>query len=235
MSKPYLCIAHRGGQAGPQNSLEAIEHSLQIGVDAIEIDIWHVEGELLVTHDRRLGHALPGAGLILQQPLSALTSLQLSNGEPVPLLMDILNKISNRTLLNIEIKNPGCVEPLVTQLEHYREMSGNTFENIVVSSFNHHEIYALKLREQSLKRGVLIEGIPYDYAQCCEALEAYSFHTHVGFTNQDLVNDAHKRGLVHWVYTGNFADEWQLMYDLGVDGVFTDNTESFMDFRANSN
>lgn len=235
MPKPYLCIAHRGGQAGPQNSIEAIEHSLQIGVDAIEIDIWHIEGELLVTHDRRLGHALPGAGLILQQSLSALTSLQLSNGEPVPLLIDILNKVSNRTLLNIEIKNPGCVDPLVTQLERYREMSGNTFENIVVSSFNHHEIHALKLREKSLKRGVLIEGIPYDYAQCCEALEAYSFHTHVGFTSQDLVNDAHKRGFVHWVYTGNFSDEWQLMYDLGVDGVFTDNTESFMDFRANLN
>lgn len=232
MPRPYLCIAHRGGQAGPQNSLAAIEHSLQLGVDAIEIDIWHIEGELLVTHDRRLGHALPGSGLILQQPLAALKPLKLSNGEPLPVLQDILNKVSNRTLLNIEIKNAGCVEPLLQQLEHYCEASGNTLEHIVVSSFNHHELYALKQQKSTLKRGVLIEGIPLDYANCCAALGAYSFHTHVGFTNQALVEDSHKHGLVHWVYTGNFADEWQAMYDLGVDGVFTDNTESFMAFRG---
>ncbi len=231
MKRPYLCIAHRGGQQGPQNSIESIEHSLNLGVDAIEIDIWHIEGKLLVTHDGRLGGALPGSGPLLQQPLEQLKKLKLRNGEAVPFLHDILNKVRDGILLNIEIKNPGTALPLIQALENYREASGNTLDNIVVSSFNHQELFTLMKNKKEIKRGVLIKDIPIDYAACCDALGAYSFHTHVSYTTADLVKDAHKRGLQHWVHTGNFEDEWQSMLDIGVDGVFTDFTEKFMAFR----
>src|SRR5690606_12459710 len=93
-----LCIAHRGGpilndHVSPENSLEAIRRSLDLGVDAIEIDIWQIEGELIVTHDRRLGRQLKGKGLITDKPLQELRQLTLENGEPVPVLTQVLELV----------------------------------------------------------------------------------------------------------------------------------------------
>lgn len=67
------CIAYRGGCGhGSKNTLTTIEHSITLGTDAIEIDVWQVEQELLIIHDRRLGRLLPGNGLISQQHFDAL-------------------------------------------------------------------------------------------------------------------------------------------------------------------
>src|SRR5690625_7874278 len=63
VTRRLFCIAHRGG-TGPENSLEAINASLALGVDAIEIDLWYAGGELLVTHDSRLGRLISVLGTL---------------------------------------------------------------------------------------------------------------------------------------------------------------------------
>ena len=111
MNRRLFCIAHRGGP-GPENSLEAINASLALGVDAIEIDVWYVGGELLITHDRRLGRQIPGQGALLDLSRDQLRALRLENGEAIPTLNDVLGTIGDRVLLNIEIKGPDCALPL---------------------------------------------------------------------------------------------------------------------------
>lgn len=226
MSHPLYCIAHRGGP-GPENSLEAIDKSLALGVDAIEIDLWHVWDKLLVTHDRRLGRQLPGEGELMDQSPRTLAALHLENGEPIPTLDDVLARVQDRVLLNIEIKSPQCVVPLVEcLLSHKLDL-----EQYLVSSFDHHQLYQLRHRLPQVKRGVLIAGIPLDYARCCDALDAYSFNTDIDFVSQELVDDAHSRGLKHWVYTANHPDEWQELSAMGVDGVFTDRPGELLAFN----
>lgn len=111
-------IAHRGG-AGlrPENSLAAVEHAIELGVDGIEVDV-HLskDGEVVVYHDFRLnryltregGDWLPETGaavkdLTLQQlrsydigrikpdtPAAAKHPNQVpSDGEPIPTLREI--------------------------------------------------------------------------------------------------------------------------------------------------
>jgi len=82
-----------------------------------------------------------------------------------------------------------------------------------------------------VKRGVLIEGIPLDYAQCCEPLNAYSFNSHLSFITPELLADARKRGLQNWVYTVNHADDWRWLQGWGVDAVFTDKPDQLMAFN----
>ena len=106
-TKPLLCIAHRGGpQMGPtplpENSLAAIARALDLGVYAVEIDVFHIEGELLVTHDRRLGRVVSGQGIITEQPLSYLRKQQLENGEPIPTLQQVLELVGDKAVLNIQ-------------------------------------------------------------------------------------------------------------------------------------
>ena len=234
---PLFCIAHRGGpiigdNISPENSLQAIRASLDLGVDAIEIDIWNIEGELLVTHDRRLGGKLSGAGVITSKTLSELRELRLENGEPLPTLTQVLELVGDRALLNIEIKGPDTVPTLIKTLNQFSSDHQISMEQYAVSSFDHQQLFQMLQQAPEIKRGVLIEGIPLDYAQCCVALKAYSFNTRVNFLSQELIDDARRRGFKNWVYTVNEQDDWEWMVELGVDGVFTDKPAELMAFNA---
>src|SRR5690606_18931789 len=175
-----LCIAHRGGplladHVSPENSLEAIRRSLALGVDAIEIDVWQIEGELLVTHDRRLGRQLKGKGLLTGKSLDELRQFTLENGEAIPTLTDVLTLIGDRALLNIEIKGQHCVPALVDMLRSFSHDHRISLDQYIVSSFDHQQLFQMLQRAPAIKRAVLVEGIPLDYARCCDALQAYAF------------------------------------------------------------
>lgn len=221
MFKPLTCIAHRGG-SGPENSLEAITSSLALGVEAIEIDLWYLQGELWVTHDRRLGRQLAGTGQLLEQSLETLQKLRLENGEPIPRLNQVLELIGDRALLNIEIKGPNCAAALAHALRDYRQATALGLDQYLVSSFDHPQLHQMLKLLPEVKRGVLVAGIPLDYARCSEDLRAYSLNSDIDFVSAELVEDAHQRGLKSWVYTANHRDDWQRLSQMGVDGVFTD-------------
>ncbi len=231
------CIAHRGGplikdKPLPENSLAAIARALDLGVYAVEIDIYQVEGELFVTHDRRLGKLVSGQGVITELPLTYLREQHLENGELLPTLQQVLALVGSRALLNIEIKGPDCVPTLTKMLTGFCHDHQQSFEQYFVSSFDHQQLNQCLQALPQVRRGVLIEGIPLDYAQCCDALQAYSFNTHLSFITPALLDDARKRGLQNWVYTVNREDEWVWLQSLGVDAVFTDRPDALLAFNA---
>lgn len=233
--KPLLCIAHRGGpqfaqSTLPENSLAAIARALELGVYAIEIDIFQIEGELLVTHDRRLGRVTSGEGIITEQSLEYLREQRLDNGELIPTLQQVLELVGDRALLNIEIKGANSVPALRSVLAEYVSSHQGNYEQYLISSFDHQQLFHCMQQLPQIKRGVLIEGIPLDYAACCEPLNAYSFNTHLSFLTQELIQDAQKRGLKNWVYTVNHEDDWKSMLSLGVDAVFTDKPDRLLAF-----
>jgi glycerophosphoryl diester phosphodiesterase len=234
--RPLLCIAHRGGPlAGPaplpENSLAAIARALTLGVYAVEIDVFQIQGELFVTHDRRLGRAVSGQGIITEQSLDYLTAQQLANGEPLPRLQQVLELIGDKALLNIEIKGANTVPTLLRVLDDYIQAHQASYDQYCVSSFDHQQLFQCLQQAPQLKRGVLIEGIPLDYAACCEPLKAYSLNTHLSFITPELIQDAQARGLKNWVYTVNHEDDWQFMQQLGVDAVFTDRPDALIAFN----
>lgn len=235
--KPLLCIAHRGGPQFfesflPENSLAAIARALELGVYAIEIDVFQVEGELLVTHDRRLGRVVSGEGIITERSLDYLRQQKLANGEPMPNLQQVLALVGDKALLNIEIKGANSVPALTRTLDEFVTNHQGNYEQYIISSFDHQQLFQAMQQLPQVKRGVLIEGIPLDYAACCAPLKAYSFNTHLSFVTPELIQDAQQRGLKNWVYTVNHEDDWRLMSSLGVDAVFTDSPDRLLAFIA---
>lgn len=234
--KPLLCIAHRGGPlAGPaplpENSLAAITRALALGVDAIEIDVFQVQGELLVTHDRRLGRVVSGEGVIEQLPLAYLRAQTLANGEPLPTLRQVLQCVGDRALLNIEIKGQGTAPVVVAHLQEQFYSQQACAEQYLISSFDHQQLYQCLQQLPEVRRGVLIEGVPLDYAACCAPLNAYSLNSSLSFVTPALLQDARARGLKNWVYTVNCESDWQALQRLGVDAVFTDKPDALLAFN----
>ncbi len=217
---------------GAENSLEAISQSLTLGVDGIEIDVWRIKNELLVIHDRRVGRLFPGKGHLLEYTPDELRKLANDVGLHIPTLREVLELVGNRALLNIELKGPSCSTSVANELEAFVRDGNLSFEPYVVSSFDHHQLLTFKELLPQVKRGVLISGIPLDYAKCCEPLEAYSFHLDVNFISQPLIDDAKQRGLKTWVYTVNKKDDMRHLSAMGVDGVFTDDPEKLLKMNA---
>lgn len=233
LAKPLLCIAHRGGsQQFSENTLAAFEESLNIGVDAIELDVWNLGGELLITHDRRLGKTLPGQGRLIDQHPQQLKELILACGNRIATLTEALQLIGDRVTLNIELKSPDCADLVADTLEMFVRDNALGFEHYVVSSFDHRQLYEFKQHLPQVKRGILVEGIPLHYATGFDELEAYSFHPSINFINADLVSDAQRHGFKVWTYTVNEEDDMQLMSELGVDGIFTDYPKRLMNLNA---
>ena len=218
-----LCFAHRGGRGhGTENTLSTIELGLSQGAYGIEIDVWNVAGSLLVTHDRRLGRVIKGEGHLLSLTAKDILSLENYDGSKVPTLLDVLHLVGNKAVLNIEVKGPNCIALVAKQLKDFCHSSGIRVENYVISSFDHQQLYWLKENEPQFRRGVLVCNIPLDYAKCCDALGAYSFHPSIDFMNQSLIDDAIQRHAKVFVYTVNDIDDFQTLSTMGIAGVFSD-------------
>lgn len=229
LPNPLTCIAHRGGRGNfTENTLEAVQSALKLGVDAIEIDVWQIQGQWLVTHDRRLGNTLPGEGLLLEQSPEHLKSLPLKNGGQLATLEQILSAVGDQCRLNLEMKGPDCAEGLANLLLSHCRDHQLAPDQFIVSSFDHQQLFRFKQHFQAVPLGVLIEGIPINLAETCSTLEAHYLNAGIYFVNQDLIEDAHRRGAQVWVYTANYSDEWAWLSTIGVDGVFTDEPEQLL-------
>lgn len=214
-------IAHRGASGEfPENTLLAIEQAIAQHADAIEIDVFAVENQLVVIHDHYLQRTTNGIGSIYDYTLAELRRLDAGLGQQIPLLQEVLDILPSEMWLNIELKGDNTAVPLL-QLLNEREASGYSLNNLLISSFNHHLLAWLKQQKPQLKLGALIYGLPLDYAAIAQQLQAHSLNCDIGFINQKLVDDAHARGLKVYVYTVDQPDEIDRLKCYGVDGIFT--------------
>jgi len=221
-----ICFAHRGASGyEPENTLAAVEKAITLGADWIEIDVYIVEKELVVFHDQRLERTTNGTGLIMEQSLEYIRSLDAGNGQRIPTLQEVLNLVNRRAGINIELKGPGTADYTVSLIQGNIRNEKWAYENFLISSFNHHELARVKYLEPLIKTGALAVGIPIGYARFAQELGAYSVHCNLDFVNEAFVQDAHARSLKVFVFTVNNQDDLARMEALGVDGVFTNYPE----------
>ena len=216
-------IAHRGASGDyPENTLLAIEHAIAQQADAVEIDVFAVDGELIVIHDHHLSRTTNGQGSIYQYSLDQLLQLDAGRGQRIPTLWQVLQLLAPTSLwLNIELKGDNTVAPLLPLLANAERELAFSPQRLVVSSFNHHLLAALKQQRPSLKLGALTASLPLHYAAFASELGAYSVNCDVSFINQAMVEDAKTRGLKVFVYTVDQADDIARLQRYGVDGIFS--------------
>ena len=230
MQKPdLLCIGHRGAMGHePENTLVSIYKALELGSPCIEVDVYSVDGRLVVFHDARLERTTNGVGYLSEQSFEYLRSLDAGGGHRIPTLEEVCDAIGSQACLNIELRVPGTAAPVAELISTLLE-SGWNKEAILVSSFNHRELLEVKQLHQDIKLGALIRGLLVDDAKFAEDLGAFSVHPSLDFVDQRFVADAHFRNLKVYVHTVNHTEDIVKMYKLGVDGVFTDFPERVLE------
>ena len=109
-SEYVFVIAHRGDWRNfPENSLEAIESAIQMGVDIVELDVHRTaDGEIVVCHDKTIDRTTNGKGKISELTLDYIRTRNLRAGHKVvtrykmPTLEEALDVCKDRILINID-------------------------------------------------------------------------------------------------------------------------------------
>ena len=115
-----ICIGHRGACGyAPENTLAAFELAITMGCPWLELDVYAVEGELLVIHDDTLERTTNGKGQVMQTPLATLRSLDAGNGQQIPTLKEVIELVDHRAGINIELKGPHTAAPVCQLLHDY--------------------------------------------------------------------------------------------------------------------
>lgn len=212
----------------PENTLESIRKALELGASYVEVDVYCIDGHLVVFHDDRLERTTDGVGYIKDQSFEYLRSLDVGGGQQIPTLEEVCETIYPYACINIELKGPGTAKP-VSVLISELVRNGWKMDAILVSSFDHRQLLEIKRLDAEIKLGALIGGLPVDDAKFAEELGAFSVHPSLEFIDQRFVDDAHTRNLKVYVYSVNHPDDIVRMHELGVDGVFTNFPERVLD------
>ena len=221
--KTFVKIGHRGAMGyEPENTLLSFKKALELGVDAIELDVYACKtGELVVIHDDKVDRTSNGKGYVIEKTFDELRALDAGKGEKIPTLSEVLDLVNRKVKVNIELKGVGTAKPVSNLIKDYVDNKGWNFDDFIVSSFNHYELKEFGELSPNIKIGALIVGIPIGFAEFAEKLNAHSVNLCVEFINQEFVDDAHKRGMKVYVWTVNDADEIRRMKSLGIDGIFS--------------
>ncbi len=216
-------FAHRGASGrAPENTLRAVEEAIALGAEGIEIDVYAVEGELVVIHDSRLERTTNGRGRVMASSLSYLRSLDAGQGQKIPFLREILDLVDRRVAVNVELKGPGTAGPAAALVERYARDLGWRHGNVLFSSFLHHELAVARREAPRIPRGLLTRSPILPSKRLLAELAPVSVHIRLDRVGSRFVDGAHRRGLKVFVYTVNREEDFQSLMDMGVDGVFTD-------------
>ncbi|PQB07744.1 hypothetical protein BST83_11710 [Polaribacter filamentus] len=111
VGKDVIVVAHRGDwRNAPENSLQAIENCIKMGVDMVELDVQKTkDNHLIIIHDKRLDRTTTGKGLVSDWTLDSLKTLSLKNGlgnpeklHKIPTLEEALLTTKGKILVNLD-------------------------------------------------------------------------------------------------------------------------------------
>jgi glycerophosphoryl diester phosphodiesterase len=237
-----LAMAHRGGAKHPdlvglENTMEAFRHAWSLGYRYVETDVHTTrDGHLLAFHDATLERTTDGVGRISDLTLAEVGSLRIARRAGIPQLAELLEELPEARL-NIDLKHPECVDPIVTLLERTA-----THHRVCIGSF--HESTLRRFRRRMSRpvptsvgvAGVLALRLPTYGARVARLLGDTGPVLQVPVRNRGitvldrrLLEAAHADGRHVHAWTIDDRAEMERLVDLGVDGIITDRTDVLRD------
>jgi len=214
-----LVVAHRGASAREvENSLAAFRAAMQLGADAVELDVHATaDGTLVVHHDEAIaGRRIP------QLTAHQVAELRLSNGEPIPTLAHVLEAIGPRLQVFVEVKSlpPKFDDRLLEALRR-----GPNPDAYAVHAFDHRIVRRLGARSPALRRGVLSASYPIRPLVALEDAGATVLWQERTLVDRLLVDALHGAAMQLIVWTVDEPADMAQLLALGVDGICTNRPE----------
>jgi len=216
-----LVISHAacGGHA-PENTLAGIRKAIELGSDAIEIDVQATaDGVPVLMHDPTVDRTTNGTGVVAQMTLEQIRALD-AGGEPPPTLAEVLDLTRGKVLLVMEIKQTG-IEEQVARVVH----ATDSLDDVMAWSFFRPALEGMRAAEPRIPCGLLIspEALPqWPKARgLAVKLGAQAVSVFYAGANEQVARDCQRSGLALYTWTVDSSREIIRLIDLGVDGICT--------------
>ena len=232
-------VAHRGASGSglaPENTLAAFERAIQLGVDAVEIDVRATrDGVVVVMHDPTIDRTTNQEGPVDEWTFSQLREADAGGwfgpgfaGERIPTLQEVFDLVRHRAVAVVEIKADWLAKR-VLKVAH----DVDVVDQIVIQSFSPETVRRINAVDPSVPTAFLLGNLPTSPAR----MRARRVAREVLAVGANILNVWHaaltppffeemrKRGVSVWTWT---VDEEAVMRDviqMGVQGVITNHPD----------
>ena len=211
--KKILNIAHRGfTRTFPENTLNAFEDAIRMGVDCIECDVRETsDHSFVICHDEILM-----GRKIAHMSLSEIKNIQYKDNFKIPTLQDVLELCKNRVKLLLDVKS------LVSLNEFFALITFSFSRNdLMIASFNPLLILKMAYLNSDINKGIIIESIVAKPALLLKKTSANFLVAAYPVLYKELVKEIHDMG--YEIFVWNLPDERSIRdaLSLKVDGIIS--------------
>jgi glycerophosphoryl diester phosphodiesterase len=213
-----LRIGHRGARAyEPENTLRSFKKALEIGVDAVELDVRKTrDNQLVVIHDLDVKKTTNGKGLVNELTLKEIQGFSTEKGEKIPTLKEALDFLDKKVKILIELKETGIEEKVLALVRE-----NGLQKNVVIVSFLEDALRKVRELDKDVEMG-LIYATHKNPIKAALELKAQYLVAFYRFTHTANIQRAHENGLKVIVWTINTPEEVAEYVKKGVDGIASD-------------
>ncbi|MFO0852378.1 MAG: glycerophosphodiester phosphodiesterase family protein [Gemmataceae bacterium] len=222
---PVRVTAHRGhSKAAPENTLSAVRKAIESGADYAEIDVQlTADGAAVLLHDRDLKRVAGDPRRIDDVTLADARALDVGGwfgpafaGERVPTLAEVIDLARGRIKLNIELKFYGPDLRLAREVARVVAAKGFAAD-CLVTSFRHDALVEVRRASPGVRTGLIVAAAVGDVTR----LEGDALSVRADWLTDDLLRQAHRRGMEVHVWTVDDERQMVRLMKRGVDNVIT--------------
>lgn len=233
----WIRIAHRGASGNaPENTLAAFKKAIEIGVDAVELDLHgSADGEVVVIHDASLDRTTDHSGPVNQTALETIKQTDAGGwfapefaGEPVPTLAEALECIGKETIALLEIKDPLIAEAVVAKVHETQSL-----DLTVIISFHTSVLQTVRALAPRIPTGWLIGShnnhVPPE--QLCQQLGELGsplLNVNHQLITAEFAYEVRRRGIALWCWTVDDIVRMREMKAFGVQGITSNYPDRFV-------
>jgi glycerophosphoryl diester phosphodiesterase len=248
-----LVIAHQGGErVWPSNTMYAYQHAVDIGADALEMDV-HMTADsvLALMHDDTVDRTTDGSGAIRDMTWAEIAALDAGHywtddggatypyrgqGIVVPRLDEVFEAFPDtRMVIEIKPDDAAIVGPFCDLIRE----SGME-EQVMVGTFHSRPMRAFRAAcPEVATSATQNEGLNFfiletlllgpAYSPQTYALQVPEYYSGLHVVTSRFVKAAHRRGMDVHVWTVNEIADMERLIGLGVDGIITDRPDRLIE------
>lgn len=209
-----LNIAHRGfTKVFPDNTLEAFEAAIQIGVDGIECDVQETaDHKFVIFHDSELLGQDIG-----KLSLGEIQNVKLKGKFKIPTLEQTLDLCKKRVRVVVELKKVQAVDRL---LELSRSIIKPT--EIIIASFNRDLVSKASNLAPEIETAIITGCPPEDLIRLAELAECDIIIVRFPFATAELAEKVHVHNLSIFVWDCAGLRDVIDALGLDIDGIISD-------------
>lgn len=192
--------------------------------------------ELVVIHDERLRRTTGLPGRVSERTFDQILEID-AGGACIPSLQMVFDEVAtyaqhkrsalSEFTINVELKGPGCAEPLHTFIQRQAKLP-----RLMFSSFDHQQLFELRALDAHYPIAPLYDKWPSrrrtSWIETAAQLTAVAVNLNWRLCNLERVSAITAAGYDVNAYTVNDPEIAKRLEEMGVSGIFTDRPDLFL-------